>query len=842
MASRPQAPISTGIPHLCRLLDNADSDPLATGTRNVRRTLEGTSKEERAVNDSIHVFPTDAGCGPGVLVVLSPILCALAAACLIVCGGLQRTWASTATTATTLAVTPSGNAATVASGTMITVTATVKAGTAAVTPGQVNFCDATAARCTDIHLLGTAQLTSSGTAVLKLIPGAGSHSYKAVFVGTTSYAASSSSTATLAVVGTGIYPTITNIASSGAVGNYSLAATVMGNGNASPTGTVSFMDTTNSNYVLGTAALMPDAAGLSFANSSNPGASNPLTVVTGDFNGDGIPDLALTVNFGNSLTVLLGNGDGTFAASASPTTGYKPDFLAVGDFNGDGNPDLAVANDRVPSVTVLLGNGDGTFRESQALETGSFCLSVAVGDFNGDGQLDLAVTDFSRPAELVSNDVDTISILLGNGDGTFAAAGVNPATGSIPVSIATGDFNGDGKLDLAVANYGSDAVTILLGQGDGSFTAAASPATGSEPTSLAVGDFNGDGKADLAVTDEGSNTVTILLGNGDGTFAAGASPGTGSKPSFVTVADFDGDGKPDLAVTNSGSNTAVVLLGNGDGTFTKTATASTGAHPLSVAAGDFNGDGKPDLAAANLDSNSVTVLLTETEAATATATVDNISPMGTGTHLVDANYPGDSRYSSSISAALPLLAATAALPSFALSNTPVSIASPGASGTSTITVTPSGGFTGTVALTCAVAVGPPGALNPPTCSATSPAAVSGPAPVTATLTINSTAPSSAVPYTVALDRLTRILTVGDSVAMPALFFFCLQKDRRRWKMLLPLIVFGVIAGDAVGCGSGTNKTVTLPANPGTTIGMYTVTVTGASGATMATTAVSVMVN
>lgn len=791
----------------------------------------------------LHVrFPRKLFWCPKLSAHLNRLRCAVAAACVILCGGLQA-WASTADTTTTLAVTSGGNMVTmVASGSVITLTATVKAGSTAVTPGQVNFCDATAAHCTDIHLLGAAQLTSSGTAALKLIPGAGSHTYKAVFAGTTSYAVSDSDSFALVVVATGTSPTRTNLAFSGAAGNNSLTATVTGNGGVPPTGSVSFLDTSNSNYVLGTAVLTPGLAGLNFANSSNPAASNPTFVAIGDFNSDGIPDLALTVNLGYTLTVLLGNGDGSFTAAPSPAANFKPAFIAVGDFNGDSIPDLAVANDRLPSVTVLLGNGDGTFREGQTLETGSFCLSVAVGDFNGDGNADLAVTNFSRPAELESSDVDTVSILLGNGDGTFTAAAGNPATGSIPISSAAADFNGDGKLDLAVANYASNTVTLFLGNGDGTLTAATSPATASEPNSIAVADLNGDGKADLVTADSGSDTLTILMGNGDGTFTAAASPATGSKPSFVAVGDFNGDGKPDLAVTNARNNTVAVLLGNGDGTFAAAATAATGTNPFSVAVGDFNGDGKADLSVANLTSNSVTVLLTETEAAT--ATVSNISPVDSGTHLVDASYGGDSNYSSSVSGTIPLtVAAPATVPSFALSNTAVSIASAGASGTSTITITPAGGFTGTVALTCAVTGLPAGAVNAPTCSATSPAAISGTTAVTATLTINTTAVSTASPYTLAVDKqLKAIYTVERSVALSALLFFGLPARWRQWKSLVPLVVFAGITGAVTGCGGGMNNRLTSQVSPGTTIGIYTVTVTGTSGTTTATTAVSVTVN
>ena len=249
-----------------------------------------------------------------------------------------------------------------------------------------------------------------------------------------------------------------------------------------------------------------------------------------------------------------------------------------------------------------------------------------------------------------------MTILLGNGDGTFTATAASPATGNAPVSVAVGDFNGDGKADLAVANYQDGTVTILLGNGDGTFTpVATSPATGTDPFSVAVGDFNGDGKADLAVANKnGGNagTVTILLGNGDGTFTAAAtSPATGNGPESVAVGDFNGDGIPDLAVANyNGGNagTVTILLGNGDGTFTAAAVSpATGDGPDFVAVGDFNGGGVSDLAVANYKDDTATILLTENR--TATATASGIAPVGAGTHLVEASYPGDSNYNSSVS-------------------------------------------------------------------------------------------------------------------------------------------------------------------------------------------------
>jgi hypothetical protein len=262
--------------------------------------------------------------------------------------------AQASSTTTTLAVTSAGTPVTsVASGSVVGLTATVKSGSAAVTVGQLNFCDALETYCTDIHLLGTAQLTSAGTAVLKFVPGIGSHGYKAVFAGTpngaTAYAGSSSSDVTLSVTGT--YPTTTAIAASGSVGDYSLTATVTGNAPVLTelAGTVSFLDTTNSNLSLGTAALGTATAALRFLNSSNP-ATNPFpqSVAVADFNGDGKLDLATPVYSIftplSDLNILLGNGDGTFTTGpAFPLTGQNVNNAAIGDFNGDGNADMAIS-------------------------------------------------------------------------------------------------------------------------------------------------------------------------------------------------------------------------------------------------------------------------------------------------------------------------------------------------------------------------------------------------------------------------------------------------------------------------------------------------------------------
>jgi uncharacterized protein (DUF2141 family) len=279
--------------------------------------------------------------------------------------------------------------------------------------------------------------------------------------------------------------------------------------------------------------------------------------------------------------------------------------VTVGDFNGDGNLDLAVAN-----AGILLGNGDGTFQAPIEFPTGIYSISIVVGDFNGDGKLDLAKSDSAG----------TVSVLLGNGDGTFQAAASYPA-GVGPISIAVGDFNRDGKLDLVVANKGSlannftdSSVLVLLGNGDGTFQAAAEYGPVVNPYCVAVGDFNGDGNLDLAVADAGDPLgggadagVSVLLGNGDGTFQSAVIYDAGAGCFLVAVADFNGDGKPDLAMDYG------VLLGNGDGTFQNAIPFPPGNYYFNIqplAVGDFNGDGKLDLVVADTTARgSVDVLL-----------------------------------------------------------------------------------------------------------------------------------------------------------------------------------------------------------------------------------------
>lgn len=346
----------------------------------------------------------------------------------------------------------------------------------------------------------------------------------------------------------------------------------------------------------------PSAAVSLSAPASFAAGTEPFSVKTADFNGDGKLDLVVANEGSDNVSVFLGKGDGTFEPAVNYSVASVPAAVTVGDFNHDGKLDLAVSNFSSGTVSVLLGNGDGTFQPAVNYGVGSGPQGGAVGDFNGDGKLDLVVTNGGS---------STVSVLLGNGDGTFQRA-VDYGAGMDPISVAVGDFNGDGKLDLVVANEGG-LMSVLLGNGDGTFQAAVNyDAVG--PESVVVGDFNGDGKLDFAVADVTDCRVgpcpslEVFLGKGDGTFQPGEvfTVPSRSVGHSVELGDFNGDGKLDLVVANPAERSVSVLLGKGDGTFEAPVNYPIGTNPFSIAVGDFNGDGRLDIAVV---SDSLTVVL-----------------------------------------------------------------------------------------------------------------------------------------------------------------------------------------------------------------------------------------
>jgi hypothetical protein len=326
----------------------------------------------------------------------------------------------------------------------------------------------------------------------------------------------------------------------------------------------------------------------------NSGAT-PQGIAVGDFNGDGKLDI-VTANGNNTVSLLKGNGDGTFQTHVDFGVLGNPVSIIAADFNGDGKLDIATTTEYLQAFAVLLGNGDGTFGTVQYYTTGTHPVALATGDFNKDGKLDMVVAD---------NNDSTVSVLLGNGDGTFNTYKTY-ACGNGPTDVAIGDFNLDGKLDIAVVNNSDDTVALLLGNGDGTFGAPIAFPTAVNPNSIAVGDFNGDGLLDVAVGTS-NKSVSVLLGNGNGTLQNHKEYTIGANSAALATADLSGDGKLDLIAANYNDNTMSTLVGNGDGTFKAQGVTPTGSGPVAVAAGDFSRIGKQSVAVANTNGNTVSI-------------------------------------------------------------------------------------------------------------------------------------------------------------------------------------------------------------------------------------------
>jgi hypothetical protein len=401
----------------------------------------------------------------------------------------------------------------------------------------------------------------------------------------------------------------------------------------------------------------------------------PTAVAVGDFNGDGIPDLIVTNRGSNNVSVFLGKGDGTFAGLTNSASGSEPSSIAVADFNSDGKLDVAVANNGDNTISVLFGNGDGTFQAPVNYTVGSGPISIAFGHC-------LSGVPGAPCLAVVNQGDNTVSVLIGKSNGSFNATGVVYKVGRIPASVAFSDVNLDGNLDVVVANNDDSTVSVLLGDGSGDFAPAINSATGVTAStfilgSVAVGDFNGDGKPDMAVVNgsKADGAVSVLLGNGDGTFTPFANyfiSGTLPTPVFIAIGDFNGDGKPDLVAADLNGGMVSVLLGNGDGTFQAPVNYSDGGTgTASVAVADLNGDGKPDLVTANQNTANLSVLLNlkstsikmasslnpagygQSEILTATVTASGTAPTGTVTFTDGTATLGTSQLISSV-ATLPV--------------------------------------------------------------------------------------------------------------------------------------------------------------------------------------------
>ena len=507
------------------------------------------------------------------------------------------------------------------------------------------------------------------------------------------------------VVGIGCYNISVNGCSVGAISVFlgngdgtfqlPLTSTTSGNG-AIPVVVGDFNKDGKPDVVAGT----PGSTLTFFPGNGYGGLGTPLSVVlpygagaitAGDFNGDGNLDVA--VAGGTGSLVIFGNGDGTFQTPAQYSLNIFTAFMVVADMNGDGKPDLIVGgstSNSLNAATVLLNDGIGNFNNISTFFAGGWnTASLGVADFNGDGHNDIVLVSGASEDQYAGGADGSLSILIGNGDGTMrsaqymnenpdgtneitaraaAAADFNgdgfqdlifpsgcgpgdsctpsgftlllsngagghqaPLSFTAPVNgatfLAVADFNGDGKPDVAVfnncdASCTGASVSIFLNTGNGTFSTPVVYESGDvSPISIATGDFSGDGKPDIAVLEycgtcsDGENTIGVLLGNGDGTFQPVVTQhtGAGNTADWIAAADFNGDGKTDLVLTentnnpdNPYENSAQILISNGDGTFSFGAIYDSGggrgfgSNVSSVTTGDLNGDGRPDIVIGNL--------------------------------------------------------------------------------------------------------------------------------------------------------------------------------------------------------------------------------------------------
>jgi hypothetical protein len=340
------------------------------------------------------------------------------------------------------------------------------------------------------------------------------------------------------------------------------------------------------------------------------GGDQPRSVFAADLNGDGHLDLAVANCESGDISILFNNGDGTFVFDAAYATWYNqcPCFISGGDFDGDGDIDL-VAPWRdyfgIAGFFYFSNIGDGTFGPCVLFEcvyeTGR--TSIAPADFDGDGYLDLALAEYHE---------GSVGITFSDGSGSFYNYSVFPS-GNFTHSVAPADVDGDGDLDVAATNLGGNDVRILLNDGSGSFASGGLYTVRNGPWSECAGDLDGDGDNDLAVANSASDNVSILLNEGDGTFAPDTVYPTGDNPHIVFAADLDGDGDLDLATSNYGSNNVSVLLNQGDGTFASHVDFPAGNDPYSLFAADLDGDGDIDLAIANYSTDQVSILFNSTD-------------------------------------------------------------------------------------------------------------------------------------------------------------------------------------------------------------------------------------
>ncbi|MEP6767787.1 MAG: VCBS repeat-containing protein [Acidobacteriota bacterium] len=343
---------------------------------------------------------------------------------------------------------------------------------------------------------------------------------------------------------------------------------------------------------------------------------NPVALASGDFDGDGVLDLAVGSAGSNDLLVFLGDGRGGLRRAGAFAAGPDPAEIAAADLNRDGKLDLAIANHGVPLVTVLLGDGRGGFCPAPGsplrVRSQPHPHTIGICDADRDGSPDLVIDSWGE---------NRFTFLRGDGRGGFAAPGVSIEAGRKPYrNLRLTDLDGDGLYDLVAPNLAGGLVTLLIGDGAGHFRSSGKGplAGGPSPFAVAVADVNRDGRPDILVanysgqgTDPSGDGLTALLNEGGGRFRLGPRIPTGRASGDVAAGDIDGDGIADAATANQVDDTLTIAYGGPDGlSASRTATVRVGGHPERVLLADFNGDQKADAVTANPEDHSISILVT----------------------------------------------------------------------------------------------------------------------------------------------------------------------------------------------------------------------------------------
>ncbi|MBM7844676.1 FG-GAP repeat domain-containing protein [Herpetosiphon giganteus] len=438
------------------------------------------------------------------------------------------------------------------------------------------------------------------------------------------------------------------------------------------------------------AAQLPPPA-VDFAPSVHyPTSFTNREIVMGDFNGDGLQDLASISWAGKTISINLSNGDGTFEQAVNYMTGLGQSWgIDTGDINNDNKLDLVVASRLSNAFVTYLGVGDGTFQYHSAVTAGGKPMKIRLGDFNKDDNLDLALSFESS---------NSIGIRFGLGNGNFQANQYY-TVGFGPLGITTADLDRDSNLDLIVSNASDTTISVLKGSNNGIFAAAVNYTVGTTPQESTVADFNGDTFPDVAVANWGSSSITIFRGTGTGALVAHSTIPNVSTGNDIESGDINGDGLIDLAITNSqpnsGLTTVSVLLGQGNLNFDAPVSFAVGANPVSLVLGHFNNDSLLDLATSNYHSHDMSILLSRSMAtATPTATptntpTDTATPTNTPTATPTAT-PTNTPTNTATPTNTPTNTATPTnTPTETPTNTPTSTATPTEIPTNTPTIQPS---------------------------------------------------------------------------------------------------------------------------------------------------------